>query len=148
MDNKNKLKSSKGITLVALIITVILMLIIAGVAISVLTQDGDLFGKTKNAADLYERAAENENKQISNLMNKVDVYLSGLEVEDDNPVVKPVATLGTVVSENQTYDGRLKSSYNNPIIPKGFAPVNENGANWGTADGYQKGFDGDETAWF
>ena len=35
--------------------------------------------------------------------------------------------------------GKTTGTYNNPIIPKGFAPINENGAEWGTEEGYKKG---------
>ena len=41
-----KIYNEKGITLIALVITVILMLILAGVAISALTGDGGLFDKS------------------------------------------------------------------------------------------------------
>ncbi len=41
--------------------------------------------------------------------------------------------------ENVTFDGKSVGTYNNPIIPKGFAPINQNGAEWGTPNGYQNG---------
>lgn len=72
------MKGQKGITLVALVITVIVMLILAGVAISVLTSDGGLFNKTRNAANAYEISADNENKIVSNLMNYIDIQLHNM----------------------------------------------------------------------
>lgn len=45
---KKTLKHSKGITLVALVITIIILLILAGISISSLTQVG-LFKKTNEA---------------------------------------------------------------------------------------------------
>lgn len=72
------MKGQKGITLVALVITVIVMLILAGVAISVLTSDGGLFNKTRNAANAYEISAANENKIVSNLMNYIDIQLHNM----------------------------------------------------------------------
>ena len=72
------MKGQNGITLVALVITVIVMLILAGVAISALTSDGALFNKTKNAANAYEISAWEENQIISNLMNYVDIQLHKL----------------------------------------------------------------------
>ena len=70
------MKGQKGITLVALVITVIVMLILAGVAISVLTQDGGLFGKTQNAANAYTDAAIKENQLLSNLINYIDIQMN------------------------------------------------------------------------
>ena len=135
------------------------MLILAGVAIAAVVDGDGLFSKTRQAAETYENAADKEGYMLENLMGQIDYYIqdsgngdvvdSGDDEEDpvdDNPVVKPTATLGTEVTENQTYDGRLEGSYNNPIIPKGFAPVGNAqdstitaDAVWGSADGYQKG---------
>lgn len=69
------MKGQNGITLVALVITVIVMLILAGVAISVLTTDGGLFDKTRNAANAYTQSAIDENAMLTNLINYVDIQL-------------------------------------------------------------------------
>ena len=79
-NQKNLMKSTRGITLIALVITVIVMLILAGVAISVLTDDGGLFEKTRGAAEAYENSAEKEAKQIDDLMNSIDQYIAGIPV--------------------------------------------------------------------
>ena len=133
-----------GITLIALVITVVVMLILAGVAIAAVVGGDGLFSKTREATEVYENAADRESEILTNLMGQIDHYLDenkddGNDPVDDNPIVKEPAILGTVVTENQTYDGRLKGSFDNPIIPKGFAPINENETTWGSADGYQKG---------
>ena len=52
---KNTFKSSKGITLVALVITIIILLILAGISISALTNTG-IFGKAKDAKSKSELA--------------------------------------------------------------------------------------------
>ena len=49
---RNKAKSKKGITLIALIITVVIMLILAGVAISAVVGGDGLFDRTRYAAEL------------------------------------------------------------------------------------------------
>ena len=54
MHNKNK-----GITLVALVITIIILLILAGVAISALTQTG-LFDNAKQQKNATENAQNKE----------------------------------------------------------------------------------------
>lgn len=46
--SKEKLKTKRGITLIALIITIIVMLILVGVTVSVALQ-GDLFGSARKA---------------------------------------------------------------------------------------------------
>lgn len=66
------LKSSKGITLVALVITIIVLLILAGVTLSIVFNDG-LITKSQNAVDKYSNAQEVENNLLENFMNRVDV---------------------------------------------------------------------------
>ena len=139
--NKKQEKQS-GITLVALVITVVVMLILAGVAIAAVVDGDGLFSKTREATEVYENAAENENDTVQSLMNEIDKYIEN----PSNPILKEPAILGTIVSENQTFDGRLKGTYDNPIIPKGFAAVGNAqdstitaDAVWGSEDGYQKG---------
>ena len=54
---KEKLRNGKkGITLVALVITVVIMLILAGVAIAAVVDDEGLFSKTREATEIYENA--------------------------------------------------------------------------------------------
>ena len=52
---ENRKKNIKGITLIALVITIVVLLILAGISISALTQTG-LFEKTKQAEQKYENA--------------------------------------------------------------------------------------------
>ena len=132
---KNKARSKRGITLIALIITVVIMLILAGVAIGAVVGGDGLFNKIEQATKIYENVSEDEKFEIHDMVTQIDIYLQ----DTNNPIVKDKAKINVIVNENQTYDGRLKGTYYNPIIPKGFAPINENGADWGSVDGYKKG---------
>lgn len=58
------LKSSKGITLVALVITIIVLLILAGVTLSIVW-NGGIIDKSKQAVDNYTAAADNETAQMN-----------------------------------------------------------------------------------
>ena len=59
----NNLNIEKGITLVALVITIIILLILAGITISTLTQNG-LFEKAKEAKVRSEEAQKLENETL------------------------------------------------------------------------------------
>ena len=136
-----KKEKEKGITLVALVITVVVMLILAGVAIAAVVDGDGLFSKTRQAAETYENATRNEGDTIQSMINQIDEYLGNKNTgtgDDDTPPAGG-ATIGEIVDENKTFTGGITGSYNDPIIPKGFAPINENDAIWGTDDGYQKG---------
>ena len=63
------MKRNKGITLVAVVITVIILLILAAVAISMIGGDNGLFGKAKSAAEKYNEAAKNEADLINSLLS-------------------------------------------------------------------------------
>lgn len=69
-------KSEKGITLVALVITIVILIILATVSIS-FAVNGGLFDKAQRGADMYKDSAEDEaqtlnvvDKSFSNLMYK------------------------------------------------------------------------------
>ena len=67
------MKAQKGITLVALVITIIVLLILAMVSISIVNQQG-LFDRANNAATTYNKAAEGEQANISAAEKIIDNY--------------------------------------------------------------------------
>ena len=69
---KTKEKLSKGITLIALIITIVILLILAGIAIAALTGDNGLFARAQQAKQKTIEAEEKENKIIGNYENTID----------------------------------------------------------------------------
>ena len=62
---KQKLKESKGITLIALVITIIVLLILAGVTIATLTGDNGILKKAGDAKTQTEQAKADENLKIA-----------------------------------------------------------------------------------
>jgi|GEM_PF-3354448 hypothetical protein len=68
--------NKRGITLVALVITIIILLILAGVAITTLTQTG-LFENAKQAKQKSKNAQELENVTLANYENKIDSTVNG-----------------------------------------------------------------------
>lgn len=54
------MRSNKGITLVALVITIIILIILAGITISMVLGEDGLIGKAKKGANEYKNAAANE----------------------------------------------------------------------------------------
>ena len=74
---KKILKNKNGITLVALVITVVVMLILAGVAIAAVVDGEGLFSKTRQGTQTYENAAQDEADRIQGLMNQIDQAIEG-----------------------------------------------------------------------
>lgn len=67
-------RKSKGITLVALIITIIILLILAGISISALTNTG-IFQKAKDAKNASENAELEQNTRLDEYESELDKYI-------------------------------------------------------------------------
>ena len=64
-------KTNKGITLVALVITIIILIILAGVTISLVMGDNGIATKARMGAQNYQNASEEERVLINTLLDNV-----------------------------------------------------------------------------
>ena len=64
------IRNKRGITLVALVITIIILLILAGISIQALKQT-NLFDKTKQAKNAMENSQNKENTILGDYENKI-----------------------------------------------------------------------------
>ncbi len=72
-ENKKILKrKERGITLIALVITIIVLLILAGVSIAMLTGDNGILTQAQNAKDKTEQASEAEKIQLAVMATSMD----------------------------------------------------------------------------
>lgn len=71
-------KRESGITLVALIITIIILIILAAVSITTVMRN-DLFGLAKGAASNYIQAGKEEDATIQQFMQNVQSLTSEFE---------------------------------------------------------------------
>ena len=69
---KEQLKINKGITLIALIITIIVLLILAGVAIATLTGDNGIITKAQSAKTQNDKSNEKEQIDLAVLASKIN----------------------------------------------------------------------------
>lgn len=124
------MKSNKGITLVALVITVVVMLILAGVAISAIVDGNGLFSKTRQAVGEYENASKKEADQMQELINEIDEYLTGKDENDDEEGEGIPIETTVQVGDFVNYDAgtwteddftKITSSSGNPTVNKSTA---------------------------
>ena len=101
MENRNK-----GITLIALIITIIILLILVGVSIN-LAIKGDLFGSAEKAVSGTNDKTAQEQTRVDELMGELG-RVEEQQRQDNLP--------GTRVTENTKYVSNGKTAW----IPKGF----------------------------
>lgn len=66
------LKGQKGITLVALVITIIVLLILAGVTITLTLREDGIFKTAEKAGENYTQAQRKELEGLNSFQNTVD----------------------------------------------------------------------------
>lgn len=75
---KQEIKENKGITLLALVITIIVLLILAMVSISLVMNTG-IINHANNAVINYKEAEENEQKQLNVIEDEMEKYTENAE---------------------------------------------------------------------
>ena len=103
---KNFKKQNNGITLIALVITIIVLLILAGVSIAMLTGDNGIITQAQKAKEKTEEAKIREEQQLESLLNKI-------------------------TSEVPSEEGYNESkNVNSPKVTTGMIPIKYNGTDW------------------
>ena len=120
-------RKNKGITLIALVITIIVLLILAGVSIAMLTGQNGILTQAQKAKSETENAAKNEAAILDEYNKYLNNAVGGGIVEGGT---KPETDDQGYFEKNSTINGE-KGNADNPTIPAGFKPIDENGANWG-----------------
>ena len=82
---KRELASERGITLLALIITVVIMIILAAVTINITLGDGGLIDQAKTVAEATVNSAESEQEQLDSLEQE----LANILAENEEPATIP-----------------------------------------------------------
>ena len=101
---KIKLKNDKGITLIALVITIIVLLILAGVSIAMLTGDNGLLTRAKEAKSATENAKKDELAKLEDLNSYIEN--GGKSIYN------------------------IEKGVNRPQLAEGMIPIKFNGTNW------------------
>ena len=83
-NKRNYLKQS-GITLIALVVTIVVLLILAGVSINALFGDSGIINKAKDAQNKMNQAEQNDLEAINGLNEWIDSKTNGTTGEDDKP---------------------------------------------------------------
>lgn len=89
---KTKIKQEKGITLIALVVTIVVLLILAGVSINAIFNENGLIKKAQEAQSKMDEAKQNDLDTLDNLEkfinnvtnNNVEEDIKAEEVSEDN----------------------------------------------------------------
>ena len=125
-----KVKETKGITLIALVITIVVLLILAGVAIATLNGNDNIIKNANTAVGKYNEKANEEQGILNSLEEKLREYTNGgssnptTPEEPGTPSTTPTVDSNGLATKKETI---IPDEENNPnlqiVIPVGFAPA-------------------------
>lgn len=87
-------KNIKGITLVSIVVTIIVLLILAGIAISLTLGDNGIFTKAKISTNKYKDAVEKEQEELDKAYGEIKIADS-----DDSKITITMKELDTIIQE-------------------------------------------------
>ena len=112
MKTKLKNKQERGITLIALVVTIVVLLILAGVSISLVLNNNGVISKSKDARDQYAEAQTNDEKQLNEVSDWIDTKvgdttgessvteIDGVPIPDGYYYVGGTKAKGLVISDD------------------------------------------------
>ena len=111
--NSQTTRETSGITLIALVVTIVVLLILAGITISLVFSENGIIAKAKEAAEKANQAAINEQRQ----MNEVAGYLDNMlnEIGGNTPPEEPTLPSDGSYSEEK--------GVNTPNLGEGMTPI-------------------------
>ena len=104
-----------------MVVTIVVLLILAGVSISLILDNNGIIKKSKDARREYRQAQANEQADLSDLSDLID---------DATAEPTPKVNVNTKAEDNSTINGK-KGNSNNPTVPKGYIPINTETSSWG-----------------
>ena len=112
MKKEIKNKQEKGITLIALVVTIVVLLILAGVSISLVLNNNGVISKAKDAKNQYAGAQTNEEKHFNEVTDWIDTKvgdttggdsvtkIDGVPIPEGYYYVGGTKAKGLVISDN------------------------------------------------
>ena len=101
----NSIKSSRGITLVALVVTIVVLIILATVSINAVLGENGLIKKAQQAQELHEQGTQQE-------QNELDAYVGYLDKELNNGNYQDKYLDSTLPVSPRLAEGMTKVKYN------------------------------------
>ena len=84
------IKEKRGITLIALAVTIVVILILAGVTINAVFSEDGIINKAKEAANSMNNAVANDQAELNSLLEELNEIMnseweSNIEIPDPEP---------------------------------------------------------------
>ena len=138
--NKRSYMKEKGITLIALVVTIVVLLILAGVSLNAIFSENGIIKRAKDAQNKMDQATQNDLDSINELNNWIEGKINGSSGGnttggnttggnttggDETPTEKPLITDSSLTSndrttgESSTIIAKDKKG-NQVVVPGGF----------------------------
>ncbi len=110
-----KNKSQKGITLIALVVTIIVLLILAGISISMLTGQNGILNRAQEAKEKTDQSQKDENQKMQKYEDIINQYSGNLPTREETTPYFPNDTFS--YKEGTLSTGLvIKDSNNNEYV--------------------------------
>ena len=117
------MKKNQGITLIALVITIIILIILTGISISIIMGKNGLVDKVRQGATNYMNAAEEEQDAINNLIAKTQTEESGNNKKTKNQSSQPIDP--NVTLQEAQSDDMLTKTINSKYTDSTYTKTNK-----------------------
>lgn len=114
----NNKREEKGITLIALVVTIVVLLILAGVSINAIFGQDGIIQKAKDAQNKMDQAVQNDLEGLNSLSNWLDSKINGANKPVTNPYETEQWTMAYICN-NETWSNTPLTSANGDTIPEG-----------------------------
>lgn len=95
-------KSENGITLIALVVTIVVLLILAGITINLVFSEDGIISKARLAAERTEEGEINDQESINQLSNDLEDYINDLKRKDYSVVSLDRYNCRFILQDNTT----------------------------------------------
>ena len=125
---KNKQRTSQGVTLIALVVTIVILIILAAVSINMVLGDQGIFKKAQEGANSMHDAEVNTQAGFNSITDEIDKITSG-----QGGVTPPVVPEKTVIEakadgEEFTKKTPIEDEHGNVVqVPAGFKVAEDSG---------------------
>ena len=129
------IKEKRGITLIVLAVTIVVILILAGVTIDVTLGQNGILEKSKETANRMNNLVKEDETELNELLNELNETMdsnwnSNIEIPEENTIPEPDPEPPKIedVTDIQDETIQVEDEYGNKVtIPKGFEVVEEEG---------------------
>ena len=120
---KQSMRKQKGITLIALIITIVILIILATISINIIFGDEGLIKRAEQAKELHEQGASKEEDTLNNVDEYLKDKIEGITEKEPTEEEQAIITVEQAKNAGIEFTTKktLKDGVNNEVVvPAGF----------------------------